>query len=146
MKLNYLEVRKNKMKIIEDLKEKDKNKFRRGNTNLAIKNKFIGLFGKTTNNNDVSVSTPNLSLPPAKEILSESIIPIHSRLQDSRASTLKHADIRKQSFINAKLNSGIFNSFSKMPELKNLDNQCSEMELLDPENAIGNFNRVITLL
>jgi len=140
MKLNYLEVRKNKMKIIEDLKEKDKNRFRRGNTNLAIKNKFIGLFGKTTNNNDVSVSTPNLALPPSKEIFNESIIAAHPHLHDSRTSTLKHPDIRKQSFINAKLNSGIFNSFNKMPELKNLDNQCSEMELLDPENAIGNFN------
>jgi len=138
MKLNYLEVRRNKIKIIEDLKEKDRNKNTKKN-NISIKNKFFGLFGKPTGE-DFSRSTPNLSFTPQIDHSEDKIIPMHPHI--SRSNTLKtFTDMRKQSFINMKHSNSI-SSTSKIPDIKEIENQCSEMELLNSENAIGNFNRV----
>ncbi|OUM59600.1 hypothetical protein PIROE2DRAFT_14800, partial [Piromyces sp. E2] len=137
MKLNYLEVRKNKIKTIEDLKEKEKNKNFKKN-NISIKNKLFGLFGKPTNDN-FSRSTPNLSLTSEINLNEDRIAPMHQ--YESKVNTIKtFTDLRKQSFISMKHTSTI-NSTSKIPDIKELDNQYSEFELLNSENAIGNFNK-----
>jgi hypothetical protein len=139
LKLNYIEIRRNKIKMIESLKEKDKIKKNKRSSFFAF-----GLFKKSIIDEQTD-TIPNITVTTVSEsnLISTTINqppPFITQESAPKMSTLKqYQDIRKQSFISLKHTSSL-SSAKKLPNIPD-SNHCSQLEMEDSNNAIGNFNR-----